>query len=368
MNSIGRYRAFRSTSENAFNMPTPRFRTLPFVCIALGAAAAPAMAQSSTTVYGLVDLGFVRESGGPGGARNQKLTSGISAGSRLGFRGTEDLGGGLSAVYRLEMGLNSDTGTLGQGGRAFGRESWVGLQGGFGRILLGRQYTPVAFLQVETDPFNTGLAGTSANLISAGGAGGSNRMDNTVRYAVETKQGLTLDLAYAFGEKADDASASREYGLAVGYVSGPVYVKLGHHNVNDAKGVPGKVTLLGAKYDFGVATAHFNYAVNRGSAVFGLINKDSRDLMLGISVPYGAGRFMASYIRKDDRTLDNNDANQWAVGYMHNLSRRTALYASIARIHNNARAGAATGFYRVGNATEQGLGSRALNFGMRHAF
>src|SRR5690606_35537767 len=138
---------------------------------------------------------------------------------------------------------------------------------------------PVAFLQVETDPFNTGLAGTSANLISAGGAGGSNRMDNTVRYAVETKQGLTLDLAYAFGEKADDASASREYGLAVGYVSGPVYVKLGHHNVNDAKGVPGKVTLLGAKYDFGVATAHFNYAVNRGSAVFGLINKDSRDLM-----------------------------------------------------------------------------------------
>jgi predicted porin len=80
------------------------------------------------------------------------------------------------------------------------------------------------------------------------------------------------------------------------------------------------------------------------------------------------GGFMASYIRKDDKTHANLDANQVALGYTYFLSKRTSLYASVARIHNTAKAGARTGFYRVGNATEQGLGSRAYNFGVRHAF
>lgn len=339
--------------------------------LAVGLALIPSassMAQSSATVYGVVDLGFVRESGGPNGASVNKLTSGISAGSRLGFRGTEDLGGGLSAFYNLEMGLLADTGGLAQGGLGFGRQAAVGLQGSFGTIALGRQYTPVALIQTETDPFITGLAGDSANLISAGGAGGNNRMDNTLRYTYKAANGLMADVVYGFGEVAGNAQANRQYGGAFGYVSGPAYVKVGYHNVNDVSGKSGHLTFLGATYNFGVATAHFNYVVNKGSAVFGIVNQDSRDMMLGISVPYGTGRFMASYIRKDDRTTANNDANQWAFGYMYFLSKRTTLYTSIARIDNNAPAGSKTGFYRVGNATEQGLGSRAFNFGMRHAF
>ncbi|KQX86720.1 porin [Variovorax sp. Root473] len=344
-----------------------KLRTLALL-LPLGLANGSAWSQSTSTVYGLIDMGFVHESGGPKGASVSKLTSGIASGSRLGFRGTEDLGGGLSAFYALEMGINADTGTLGQGGLGFGRQSLVGLQGDFGSISLGRQYTPVALVQTETDPFVTGMAGDSANLISAGGAGGNNRMDNTVRYAYTGKSGLTADVVYGFGEATNDSRAHRQFGAAVGYVSGPIYVKLGYHNVNNAKAVPAKITFLGAKYDFGVATAHFNYVVNKGAAVFGLVNDDSRDVLVGVSVPYGASRFMASYIRKDDRTSANNDANQIALGYTYFLSKRTSLYASIARIHNNARAGAATGFYRVGNATEQGLGSRAYNVGIRHAF
>jgi predicted porin len=151
-------------------------------------------------------------------------------------------------------------------------------------------------------------------------------------------------------------------------VSGPVYVKLGYANVNDANSVAGDMTFLGAKYDFGVATAHFNYVVNKGSAVFGIVNADSRDVLVGLSVTYGPGRFMVSYIDKDDKTSANNDANQVAFGYLYYLSKRTNLYYSIARIQNNAPAGSKTGFYRVGNASEQGIGSRAFNFGMRHAF
>lgn len=358
---------FPFTVKTHCDMAHPRIQTL-LVGTCLAAPLACAFAQSNVTVYGVADIGFVREGGGPAGAHANKLTGGVSSGSRLGFRGVEDLGAGLSAIFRLEMGLNNDAGTVAQGGRGFGRESWIGLQGNFGRLVMGRQYTPLAFVQAESDPFNTGLAGTSANLISAGGAGGNNRMDNTVRYAIESKSGITFDIAYGFGEKLNSTRPSREYGLALGYVSGPVYVKLAHHNVNDAQGTPGKTTMLAAKYNFALASAHFNYVVNKNSAVFGLVNADSRDLLLGVSVPYGAGRFMASYIRKNDRTLANHDANQWAVGYTHNLSKRTALYASIARIHNNTKAGSNTGFYRVGNSTEQGLGNRAFNVGMRHAF
>jgi len=345
-------------------MKLKRCTLLPALVLVSGAA----WSQSTSTVYGLVDLAFVRESGGPNGASASKLTSGVAGGSRLGFRGTEDLGAGLSAFYVLEMGLNADNGTLGQGGLAFGRQSLVGLQGGFGSLSLGRQYTPIAFVQTETDPFITGLAGTSANLISAGGAGGNNRMDNTVRYTYTAKAGWTADVVYGLGETPGDSSARRQYGGAIGYASGPVYVKLGHHNVNSAASVPAKMSFLGAKYDFGVATAHFNYVVNKGSAVFGLVNADSRDVLLGVSVPYGAGRFMASYIRKNDRTAAHHDASQWALGYTHALSRRTGVYASIARIDNSVPAGSPTGFYRVGNATEQGLGNRAYNVGIRHAF
>lgn len=360
--------------SDATKIPIPIFSTnfmktsKHLLALAMVLAATGTWAQSAVTLYGIVDMGFVHEGGGPNGASANKITSGMASGSRLGFRGTEDLGSGLSAVYTLEMGVNADTGSSGQGGLLFGRQSFVGLQGGFGSVLLGRQYTPVAIVQTESDPFTTGLAGTSANMITAGGAGGNNRMDNTLRYAFNGKNGLVADLVYGFGETAGNSSAKRQYGGALGYVSGPVYVKLGHHNVNDANGVAGKVSFLGAKYDFGVATAHFNYVVNKGSAVFGLVNADSRDVLLGVSAPVGAGRIMASYIHKNDRTLANNDAKQYALGYMHMLSKRTGIYTSVARIKNNAVAGAPTGFYRVGNATEQGLGDRAYNVGIRHAF
>ncbi|MDM0024354.1 porin [Variovorax saccharolyticus] len=336
--------------------------------VASALATTSASAQSSATLYGLVDLGFVRESGGPMGASANKLSSGVSSGSRLGFRGTEDLGGGLAAIYMLEMGIYADTGALTQGGLAWGRQSVVGLQSTFGSVILGRQYTPVANIQTETDPFFTGLAGDSANMISAGGAGGNNRMDNTVRYAYASPNGFTADAVYGFGEAPGSSLPKRQYGGAVGYVSGSVYVKLGYHNVNDAQGIPAEITFLGAKYDFGVAIAHFNYVVNKGSAVFGIVNKDSRDVMVGVSVPYGPGRFMASYIQKDDKTAADSDANQVAFGYLYYLSKRTNLYYSIARIDNSKIAGTTTSFYRVGNATEQGLGSRAFNFGMRHIF
>ena len=96
-------------------------------------------AQTSVSIYGIVDAGLVRESGGPDG-NVTGLGGGVASGSRLGFRGKEDLGGGLSANFLLENGFNSDNGTLGQGGLLFGRQMYVGLSGNFGAVRMGRQY------------------------------------------------------------------------------------------------------------------------------------------------------------------------------------------------------------------------------------
>ena len=130
----------------------------------LGAFAGAASAQSSITIYGIADAGIVAESGNPAGSVT-KLTSGVSAGSRLGFRGTEDLGGGLAAIFALETGILLDTGGNAQGqvfanqnGLVFGRQDYVGLTGGFGAVTAGRQYNPY-FITVNTvDPFGTGYA------------------------------------------------------------------------------------------------------------------------------------------------------------------------------------------------------------------
>lgn len=338
------------------------------LCATLACAAGANWAQSTVSIYGVADAGLVYEGGGPRGDSRTKMTSGVASGSRLGFRGNEDLGAGLSAIFALEMGLNIDTGASGQGGLQFGRQAQVGLKGAFGEVLMGRQYTPVAIVQTETDPFTTGLAGTSANMITAGGAGGNNRMNSTLRHSFNSPSGFTTDLVYGTGDTGANARVKRQYGGAIWYVAGPVYVKLGHHNVNDVNGTSAKVTFLGAKYDFGLATAHLNYVENKGSAVFGLVNADARDVLLGVSIPYGAGRFMLSYIDKNDRTAANHDARQYALGYIRTLSKRTSVYTSVARIRNNVVAGSSTGFYRVGNATEQGLGDRAFNVGVRHVF
>ena len=334
----------------------------------LALCAAPVLAQSSVTLYGVMDLGVVRESGGPAGSLT-KLTSGMAGGSRLGFRGTEDLGGGLSAFFTLESGLFADTGAFGQGGLAFGRQSFVGLKGGFGAVSLGRQYTPAAMVQVEMDPFVTGLAGTSANLLSPGGAGGNNRMDNAIKYNTPGNlNGFNAEAVYGFGEVANNSAASRQYGANVGYAQGPLSVKAAYHNVNNAAGVGSSVTWLAGKYDFGVLTGYANYVINKGSAVFGVVNPDSRDTLLGVSVPLGSGKLMASYIRKRDQTSAGDNASQFAVGYDHFLSKRTDVYVSYAHINNSKAIVAGSSGYRVGNSTEQGSGNQGISVGIRHSF
>lgn len=317
------------------------------------ATAGSASAQTSLTIYGLVDAGVVYERGGPGGSVT-KLTSGVQSGSRLGFKGIEDLGGGLSAKFALESGFGIDNGTMGQGGLLFGRQAFVGLGGRWGDVLLGRQYTPHFLALDEVDPFGTGLAGSSTNLMAT-----VPRMNNTLKYSTPAWSGLTGELAYGFGEVAGDRSANRQFGASLGYLRGPLVLKLAHHRAEDAVGIDrSRNTLLAGKLDFGRATASLGVGLNRGTGT-----ADNRDYMLGVTVPVGPGALMASFIRKDDRSLANSDADQWALGYTYSLSRRTNLYTSFARIDNDP--GAA---FTAGNATEPGSGDKAFNIGIRHKF
>ena len=352
------------------------------LALALSAWAGAAAAQSNVTVYGIVDMALVRESGGVGNAAAvTKLTSGVESGSRLGFKGREELGDGMAAIFLLENGFQADTGALGQGGLLFGRQAYVGLQGKSGTLTLGRQYTPQYLAVAAVDPFGSGTAGDTKNLMTATGNSAS-RMDNTVKYASPEIGGLSAELVYGAGEVAGDSTAGRQLGGALSYANGPLTVRLAHHNRNNDTATvknlgSARNSVLTALYDFGVAKAHFAYGVDKGvnSALSRNLNNpfgyavaptpstDSSVLLLGVTVPQGLGSWIGSYIRKNDKTRYNQDAEQFAAGYRYYLSKRTDLYAVYARIRNKNGAG-----YTVGSAIEGGTGDRGLNLGLRHIF
>ncbi|MDY7573998.1 porin [Actimicrobium sp. CCI2.3] len=319
-----------------------------------GAFAGVASAQTSITTYGIVDMGITREMGGAAG-NVTKLANGVQSGSRLGFKGTEDLGSGLKAMFQLETGINADTGGFSQGGLAFGRQAYVGLNGGFGTASMGRQYNPLFTALDEVDPFGTGLAGSSTNLFITG----ATRVNNSLKYVAPAMGGITAEAIYGFGEVAGNSSASRTIGGSVGYSNGPIISKLVYERVANATNTSTtKFTQGTFSYNFNVAVLAVGYGKTKDDTT---INADSA--MVGVTVPFGASAVMASYIRRNDKSSANLDANQYAVGYTYALSKRTNLYSAYARIKNTNNAG-----FTVGDATSAGSGDKALNVGVRHTF
>ena len=333
-----------------------------------------AFAQGSVTLYGLADLGVDLQNGGAAGSI-KKLSSGIQNGSRLGFKGSEDLGDGASALFVLEMGIAMDTGMQNQSGRGFGRQSFVGLKSRVGMLTLGRQYTAVNnALCGDIDPFGCGLAGTAGNLMSAGGTptngGNGSRTNNAVKYTAPPTAGFTGEVTYGFGEVAASSKAGRTIGGSVGYQTGPLTLRLAYNGVEDATASnTAKVAIVGGRYDTGPVIVAFAYAINRGafSANTNISNPDSRDALVGVIVPFGVSNLLASYIKKRDHSSDN-DASQFALGYTYALSKRTNLYSSYAHIRNTALNTNKVAFYTVGNAIDGGTGDSAFNVGIRHVF
>ncbi|HEX8606809.1 MAG TPA: porin, partial [Pseudoduganella sp.] len=268
--------------------------------LALGSAAA-AQAQTSVTIYGIADAAIVGERGGSAG-NVAKVTSGAASASRIGFRGSEDLGNGLSAIFTLETGTRIDTGEVDAAGTIFNRQAFVGLKGGFGTVALGRQFTPLHTALVNVvDPMGTSYAGTARNLFPDSGT--NVRTSNTITYAMPRAHGIDAELAYSAGEQGD-ASAGRQFGGAIGYTAGPLVVRLAYNSRNSdvaaSAGVAaidrslGRNTLLGASYNLGWIRLHAGYQVDKGfnSAPLGNANNpyggvkptastDGREALLG---------------------------------------------------------------------------------------
>jgi predicted porin len=272
------------------------------------------------------------------------------------------LGGGLKANFKLEMGVDADTGSSAQGGLAFGRNATVGLSGDFGAINLGRQNIPLFNAVDSIDPFSTGMSSGAAGVGTSGyGAAaffvpGAPRSDNTVNYSTNNIGGFSATVAYTFGEQSGNNSQKRQAGVSASYSAGPLSVVAAYHNANDAAVDPiaTKTAFGGVTYDFGVAKAAVAYGNMTGS----------KALMLGATVPVSAaGAIIGSYTRTTDKFASTGDhGNQIALGYTHSLSKRTNLYTTFARTANDANSNAG------GLAAADGKTDRLFNVGIRHMF
>ena len=334
------------------------------IAFAVLAIAGTASAQSTVTVYGKVDLGLVLDSGAAAG-KSVRLSSGVTGGSRLGFKGVEDLGGGYKAAFQIETGFCADSAAgapnFCTGSNQFmGRQAHGDLSGAFGTLSAGRQYS-LGYLNLNAiDPFGTGYAGQVNNIVDAAGV----RLNNSVHYTTPAFAGFTASGEMAFGETTGNWKSGRVIGGSVNYASGPAYAGFSFYDLANPNGIGAarKDYLLGGSHDFGVVKLHALAEKSDGDPT-GAVKLDTLDLMAGVTVPAAGGALMASFVRHDDRGTLDRDADQWGVAYNYPLSKRTALYAAYARIVNDNGA-----TFHVGNATEAGTGDKAFNLGVVHNF
>jgi predicted porin len=344
------------------------------IALAVLAASGAAMAQSSVTLFGVVDATYAYGNGSVAN-RSQLTNSGYNS-SRLGFRGVEDLGGGMSASFWLEAGLNNDNGsgaltptnnqgaTTGGGGLTFNRRSTVSLNGGFGEVRLGRDYTPQFWNLTVFDPFGTNGVGTTQTLNSSLGGPTTVRASNSIGYFLPGKLGGFYGQAqYYMGENLSNAANKKDgngMALRVGYANGPINVALA---VSETKFLAGDIQSInfGGQYDLGVAKIMAHYSqdeIDRGA--------EGTGYLLGALVPMGAGEIRASYstYKIDNVVGADPRSNKLALGYVHNLSKRTALYTTVARVTNKNGAAQALN----GSVTAANRNSTGYDFGIRHSF
>jgi len=340
----------------------------------LGAFAGAASAQSSVTVYGIVDMGIGSNDATTTTAdgRQNGIISGGQSASRIGFKGKEDLGGGLAATFQLEAGINADDGT---GLSGFNRVSTVGLQGAFGAVNLGRQTTVLKNAHDQIDPFGAaGVLGNVERIFYNGQNPDGGRSSNLIKYSTNSYSGFKAQASYKFGEARDDNSAGRAYGLGLGYANGPLNVQFAYTDnelstgatpaIADAKF---KVAFLGATYNFGAFKLHGAYADNKVEQP-GLKNK-YRNGLIGVSVPVGPGSILASYAINQDRTagVNEGDSKQASIAYTHDLSKRTNLYVGYAHTSNDDNAALGGGGIKVNNLVA-GESVSSFAVGIRHKF
>jgi len=368
------------------------------IALAVLAAAGAASAQSSVTLFGVVDatLQHVDNRNGP---KVTRLTNSGYNSSRLGFRGTEDLGGGMSASFWLEAGLANDDGQgvatnannqavgafnavtganapvrAGTQGLTFNRRSTVSLAGGFGEIRLGRDYTPQFWNLTVFDPFGTNGAGTTQTLSSIITGVTAVRASNSIGYFLPARLGgFYGQVQYYLGENVRGGTAAQQLveddgrglGVRLGYAAGPFNVAVATSRTEYGAGDV-RQSNIGGQWDFGMAKLMGHYSRDRNGPV------DADGFLVGGLIPLGAGEIRLAYSQYEADLAGDPRTRKLAVGYVHNLSKRTALYTTYARVKNsggafNSAVPGATGTGAAGGTAVNGTGN-AFDFGVRHSF
>ena len=288
-----------------------------------GVVSAPAFAATSNVdVYGKLHVGlsFYDDS-------NMSDTQVSSNASRIGFKGTEDLGGGLAAIWQIESGVNLDE----QNGTWASRNSFVGLKGGFGTALIGNHDTPLKLVGRAVDLFPDTIA-DSRNVL---GVGSDTRGDNVVAYISPTWTGFSFAAAYSTdpvsaASNAGDVADRSLYNLSATYANGPVFVGFGYGDgdYHEANGL-GAQYRLAAGFTFGNFKLVGEYdSLEDDSTTVGTLAGDYDAWMVGGSFTMGAMVFKANYMQGEYDTVGTNyiDPEQWTVGMDYNLSKRTSVY------------------------------------------
>ena len=353
------------------------------IALAVLAASGAAMAQSSVTLYGVADAGVTYLNG----ASNWSgVTSGNNLTSRLGFRGTEDLGGGLRANFVLEGGFNLDNGDgansyagakAGEGFQ-FKRRSTVGLAGAFGEVRLGRELTAAYNATARYDVFGSVGIGQSrlwadGDVVDASANATAvttnQRISNAVTYVSPNFAGFKVGVNYAFGETSAGTSNSSYAGAGLMYDNGPLSLGLGLERLNNGTNAIATSDIdawsLGGSYDFGVAKLLAGYRESTVDNLVGVENKRN-GAYVAVTAPVGPGLVRASYNRYENELGNNKDkADQFAVGYVYSLSKRTSVYGTYPYIKNKDGAN----LYSLGagglknNGVQQGV-----QVGVSHTF
>jgi predicted porin len=285
---------------NNKSIPTQRLRAVPALLgVALCLLSAPALAQSSVNLYGGISLALTKATG----TSTALDTTGF--GNYIGFKGSEDLGGGLSAYFDMRSNFKSDTGAL-DGPVMWGDKTFVGLKGNFGSVQFGRFGN--AYDDISFKAFGDTVA-------SETGLGFSGKDNNMIGYYSPLMGGFSFAATTAMKEGVAGNNVSA---FNAKYAHGPLTVGLAHENASKKVGVMHNSTLVGGSYDFGVAKLLADYAkASHGST--------ASNLRMGVSVPVGAGAFKAAFTKGHNSTFDR----QVGLGYWYNLSKRTFLFTDI---------------------------------------
>ena len=375
---------------------------------ALSAIAGMAQAQSTVTLYGLLDayVGSVKSNsfnappaaGNYSSLRQTVVNSGGLNGSRFGFRITEDLGGGLAAIGNLEGGVSLDTGASGQGGLLFGRQANVGLaSASLGTLTIGRNKSPYYDIHSGTGlretAFDVTGGGSSAlaayNPTNAAGAatllgnrgttaatwlGSAARVDNSLRYTSPSFSGFSVSGLYGFGEnKTATVDASQTYAASARYSNGPIDVYLAHQSEASARTAVLKPalenTMFGGSYDFGVAKvgAVYNRAklkdVTASAFLGGGAIDPQKEYGFTVAVPFGATVIEANYGQSKGDTLGK--ATGYGVQALYSLSKRTTLYTGFSSTKAYDRLAQLSANAAPGSSIER---TQIFAVGARHTF